>query len=258
MNVNIFIFCYNESVLLPKTVSHYKKNIPSCTITIYDNESTDNSVEIAKALGCNVISWSSNNIVDDIKLRGYKNGIWKDVKDGWIIVVDMDEWLCITEEELKEEKEKGATLIKVFGINIIGESKTLDLSDVNLDDIDKYEDTNSSIWLCKKVCFLRESIIDMNYYIGAHTCEPNGIIKFSEQIYIMKHMSNLGENFIIDKIIKRYERSEKMRNFNMCSHYTNDIEKIKQDYHYLLMNSKSLSKICLSEVKHLYWVNNCI
>ena len=105
MEINIFILCYNEAPLLPHMVKHYKKYLPNCKITIYDNESTDNSVELAKSLGCSIISWNSNNIIDDHKYLEIKNNCWKHITHGWIIMADMDEFLCVTEQELMKEKE---------------------------------------------------------------------------------------------------------------------------------------------------------
>jgi ribosome-associated toxin RatA of RatAB toxin-antitoxin module len=227
MDINIFLLCYNESALLPHTIKHYKKYLPSCKITIYDNESDDNSVEIAKSLGCSVVSWSSNNIIDDFKYKFLKNTIWKDIKSGWIIMADMDEYVCITESELVYEMNKGTTILNICGKEMIGESETIDLSDIDLQNIKKYIDESFE---SKKLCFLREKIIDMNYIIGAHKCNPDGEIKYSDKIYFNKHMSYLGLKFIINKITKRYERSEKMREKGKCHHYTNSVEKIKNTY----------------------------
>jgi hypothetical protein len=49
--MNVFLLCYNERAMLPHTVNHYKKHLPSCTITVYDNESTDGSAALARQLG---------------------------------------------------------------------------------------------------------------------------------------------------------------------------------------------------------------
>ena len=73
VSVSVFVLCYNEAVLLPHTVAHYKKYLPSCNITIYDNESTDGSVELAKSLGCQVVSWSSGNINDVLLKKNISN-----------------------------------------------------------------------------------------------------------------------------------------------------------------------------------------
>jgi len=227
MDINVFLLCYNEEILLPHTISHYKKYLPRCKITVYDNESTDKSVDLARSLGCNVISWSSDNCIDDYKYKDIKNNCWKSVVSGWIIMADMDEFVCVTEEELLEEYKRGTSILTLDGLNMIGESKTIFLNDINLQDIYKYK---NNIWEYKHICFLRDKIVDMNYSLGCHTCNPFGEIAYSSHIYLNKHMEYLGLEFLKNKIVKRYERSEKMRKKGIALHYTNDLNNITDTY----------------------------
>jgi hypothetical protein len=231
MEIHIFILCYNEQVLLPHTIEHYKRYLPNCKITIYDNESTDDSVIIAKNLGCKVITFTSNNEQNEFTQINIKNNCWKYINSGWCIVIDMDEWLCITEEELKKEKEIGTTILKIVGINVIKESNNIELNDINLHSITKIINCNSE---SKKLCFLRPQIKEMNYGVGAHTSQPIGIIKYSLKSYFNKHMCYLGLEFLMNKMSNRYKRTHKMREVGMDTHYTDDIIKIKNEYNNLL------------------------
>lgn len=49
--VVVLIPCYNESKTIKKVVKDYKKALPSADIYVYDNNSTDNTDEIAKNAG---------------------------------------------------------------------------------------------------------------------------------------------------------------------------------------------------------------
>jgi hypothetical protein len=54
-------------------------------------------------------------------------------------------------------------------------------------------------------------------------------------------MNYLGINFITNKMVERYNRSQKMRDENIAVHYTNDIERIRGEYTWLLENASLLS-----------------
>lgn len=238
MNINIFILCYNEEILIRNTILHYKHYLPSANITILDNKSTDNSVNIAKSFDCKIIEWESpnyKNCIDDVEYKNLKNNCWKYLEDGWVLVIDMDEWLCITEEELLEEQTNGTSIISVKGIDMIGESKSITLDDIDINSINKYVDNNQE---SKSLCFLRDKIINMNYFEGAHVCKPTGEVVYSKKIYINKHMCNLGEEFIINRITSRYERAKEMHKRGLAGHYTDDISKIKNKYQSQLKNSR--------------------
>lgn len=227
MRVHIFLLCYNEELIVAHTISHYRKYIPNCKITIYDNKSTDNSINIAKKLNCDVISFDTNNKNDPLKKRDIFNNCWKNINTDWIIVADMDEWLCITKQDLFNEYKNGISIISVKGYDMIGESKKTDLSDIDLHKINKYI---INTFESKNICFYKPKIIEMNYTPGHHKCKPIGNIKFSKTIYILKHMSVLGLDYLINKNFQRYKRSGDARKKGMSVHYTDDINRITNTY----------------------------
>lgn len=225
--IYIYILCYNEEILLTNTINHYRKYLPNCIITIYDNQSTDNSVKIAKKLNCNVITFNTNNKNNPLIKRDIFNNCWKNSDADWVIVADMDEWLCITREDLFNEYKNNVTILSVKGYDMIGESKKSDLSDIDLHKINK---CIVNIPESKNICFYKPKIIEMNYTPGHHTCKPIGYIKYSNKTYILKHMSILGLEYLINKNFQRYKRSRDARKNGMSTHYTDDINRITKMY----------------------------
>jgi hypothetical protein len=227
VKVNIFIPCHNEQVLLPLTINHYRKMFSDCNITIYNNYSTDKSIEIAKSMGCNIVNWDTKNEFNEFTLIDMRSNCWKNVKEGWVLTPDMDEWLCINEEELIEEEQKGTTIINTKGYNMFGNSKTETLEDINLNSVkigyywDLYD---------KNICFKVPDVIEMNYKLGSHGIKPIGNIIFSKKYYILKHFELVGLPFYKKKKIDRYNRSETMRKMGHCHHYINNEELIENNY----------------------------
>lgn len=250
MKVSIFLLCHNEELLIKHTLSHYRKCLSSVEFTIYDNYSSDNSADVAKELGCNVIFFDTNGKLNEYILTHLKNNCWKNVKDGFIIVCDMDEWLCVTDQDLQNENDKGTIILKTKGYNIICDSKFEDLQDVNLHTESRgiHHSPES-----KNICFKAGAINEMNFENGAHKCNPrsNQKIKFSEKIYLLKHMDALGLPYKLRKNRMRYERATEMAKKGMAVHYVNDDNVIINKFHISLTMAKDISNVYPNEFKIL-------
>lgn len=245
MQISIFMLCYNEEILLRHTINHYKKCFSNVNFTIYDNCSTDNSVKIAKELGCKVISFNTGGILNEHALTKIKNNSWKNAESKWVIVIDLDEWLCVTDKDLEEEELNGTTILSVKGYNIISNSKMEDLSDINLHTESNgiYHHPES-----KNVCFRADIINNMGYSHGCHKSSPISKspfdkIKFSNKNYLLKHMDTLGLEYKIAKNKIRYERAKEMAKTGLATHYTNDINKIKQWFNESLIKANNISHL---------------
>ena len=85
MKTAVLIPCYNEELTIEKVILDFKKAIPHGDIYVYDNNSTDNSYEIAKKAGA-------------IVKREYRQGkgnvvrsMFRDIDADCYIMVDGDD-----------------------------------------------------------------------------------------------------------------------------------------------------------------------
>lgn len=52
--IAVLIPCYNESLTIKKVIEDWKSSLPEAKIYVYDNNSTDNTAEIAMNAGATV------------------------------------------------------------------------------------------------------------------------------------------------------------------------------------------------------------
>jgi hypothetical protein len=197
------------------------------TFTILDNEGDDRAVAIAKELGCAVGSLHTNGKLDDVVLRNLKNEVATRAARGWVIVADMDEWLCITAEDLAREGRAGTSILHTFGLNVFGTSGSSTLNDINLHALTSGSHHPPE---SKAICFRRPQISAMNYNPGAHKCAPVGDVRWSKRTYVLKHMAWLGRPFIVEKYQKRYARGKEQQVRGLGTHYTDDAAKVSAQY----------------------------
>jgi len=228
MDITIYLLCYNEEVLLPHALDHYSKRFPKAKFIIINNMSTDSSVEIATARGCEIVPWETKNQANIVMNTDLKNNVWKTATTDWIIIADMDEWIELTEEQLMKEDAAGFTILHFRGVQMVADSKSLILDDVNLHDIKTgYYDINFN----KHVCFKRTAITDIHYTRGAHKSAEKGLVKYSKNVYKLKHMNFLGLPWFEAKMKARFLRTHHNRHYHRCSgHYTNNDAEIQKKY----------------------------
>ncbi len=51
LTIAVVVPCYNEEVTVAKVIADFKAALPTCTVHVYDNNSTDKTVEVAREAG---------------------------------------------------------------------------------------------------------------------------------------------------------------------------------------------------------------
>jgi glycosyltransferase involved in cell wall biosynthesis len=221
MKVHVFSMAHNESNMIRYFIRHYRRCFPDCDITIFDNESTDDTASISQELGCKVIPVISCGLVDQI-LLDTKNECWKQCNADWVVVCDTDEFLQINQVELENLDRCGVTVLYTKGFDMVGENENPEMVH------DKYPNPQ----YCKCICFNPSEIKEINYAPGAHHCNPIGHVQFSKLAYELYHYKFISLDLTIKRNKLRCDRiSEDNRQKGWAQEYFEFNEKkIRDEY----------------------------
>jgi len=228
--ITIYIVAYNEEIILPFTIDHYKKRFPNCNIIVYDNMSTDKTPEIAIKNGAKVLQFDTNNQINDLKYLEIKNNCWKNSDNNWVIVCDVDELLDINQEQLIKEANNGVSIIKSCGYNMVNFNDNLDIKSIKYGkrapQYDKY------------IMFNKEFIHSINYEAGCHICNPVGTIKYSCCSYNLYHYHFINFEFVMSKYKRNITRLSKENiKHGWGIHYTISEQELKDKFDLLRRES---------------------
>ena len=84
----------------------------------------------------------------------------------------------------------------------------------------------------KVVLFNPNKIVDINYTVGSHTCNPNGDIKYyNDGIYVLHINKHLSFEYLLKKYKELNNRqSDTNKRNHWCIHYAFSEQKLKQYY----------------------------
>ena len=115
--IAVIIPCYNEAIAIASVIEDFKQVLPNSTIYVFDNNSTDHTVDIANNAGA---------LVRSVPLQGKGNVIrrmFADVEADIYVMVDGDNTYDVFEAPRLIQKLVDDGLDMVIGIRVTEESK---------------------------------------------------------------------------------------------------------------------------------------
>lgn len=243
MRITLYTFCYNEKDILPYFLNHYSKIVDK--IVVFDNQSTDNSVEILKSFeGCEIEirDYDTNNQIQDDTLMWTKNNCWKNDNSDYIIVVDIDEFLY--HPNLREfiESNPDIDYFKPVGYDMVSDGVPTDYTKQIYEII---REGAYSVNYSKKVLFKREFVTETGFGFGAHSANYRGKKRLNEYVSTgdlkLLHYKCIDLEYVVAKhkhYDKRRSEFNKLHGFGL--HYGFSRQQIESDFRMLKSNAKQI------------------
>ena len=229
-NITVYGIAYNEEFQLPHFINFYRSRFKNCNIVIYDNYSTDNTVNIARDNDCEVVFFNTNNKLSDSAYLNIKNNCWKNAKTDWVCVVDIDECTEVNDLDLEKENYYGNTILKFQGYNMVNLNDDLDINSIKHGVRDQNFD--------KSFIFNKKYVSNINYHPGCHTNNPDGILNYSKIQYKAYHFNFINLQMSLQKYKVYADRlSEENKKNGWGFHYLNNEKKIMEEFEFLRLNA---------------------
>lgn len=205
--IEVHIVCYNEELILPYALRHYKTF--ASRIIIHDGGSTDRSKTICEEFGVEVQHWETAGQINDELLRILKETCWLKSDADWAIVVDADELVYFpdgVQNTLAQHAKLKTPVIKCKGFEM--ESESLPATDGQI-----YEEINHGApddrWYGKPCVIQRRLLRSIHFTHGAHECDAELLnrARFRPRVAQMPpvfllHYKHIGS---VERIGERYD-----------------------------------------------------
>jgi hypothetical protein len=209
MRIAVYSLCYNEEFMLPYFLRHYRF---ASSITIFDNKSTDSSTQIMKRSGVTIKQFNTNDEVRDDIMLYVKNNFWKSSRrrDDWVIVVDIDEFVVHPNLEWLLS-HTSATILRPFGYCML--CKEMPTPEISLTTTVR---TGVPDPQYSKPCIFRpDCIAEMNFKVGAHNADPQGLVLVEEMPELkLLHYNYLTLDYHLARCKQRSKRLSKLNVVN--------------------------------------------
>ena len=166
MKVDAHVLTWNESRILSYLVRHYRTFCQG--IVIHDLGSEDETVLMARILGCDVIAHDANSRLDDLLNRKIKNECWTGTDADWVICADADEFIYFPdghEATLEAYDSARFPIVKPMGFEMLS-SKFPTTGGQIYDEI--REGAPEGRWYSKPILFSPKLVKAIDFSVGAH------------------------------------------------------------------------------------------
>jgi hypothetical protein len=197
--IHLYTLCWNEEKILPFFLDHYRDLADR--IIVYDNGSTDGSLDMLrgepKVTLHHFDTPNDSFVFEELRLS---ETIWKQSRNkaGWVVMVDMDEFLVLPDfrQYLSDAKAKGITAVRAVGFDMVSQRFPTPTPNLPAQITRGFRAAAND----KPCIFDPAAITSTNFTLGRHGANPEGRVVWPEKReLILLHYKTLGWDYYFSR-----------------------------------------------------------